>query len=167
MLKQRSIVLDFILLIGASSTRSSSFPDFSSSFSSLEESLSLKIFYSGTTNFVSVCTKFAVSTNNNTGNGCSFSSLDSILQSKKNTINPNFSLSLSLSRLEPKRNKEKKSAPAIYQAQKKTQVPPDRCTTSAPTNEIEMCKQSHTDITQRMTMSASPPPPLPSIASRI
>jgi hypothetical protein len=42
MLKQRSIVLDFILLlIGASSTRSSSFRDFSSSSFSLEESLSL------------------------------------------------------------------------------------------------------------------------------
>jgi len=124
MLKQRSIVLDFILLIGASSTRSSSFPDFSSSFSSLEESLSLKIFYSGTTNFVSVCTKFAVSTNNNTGNGCSFSSLDSILQSKKNTINPNFSLSLSLSlslssRAEEKQ-REKKRTRYIPGAEKDT-----------------------------------------------
>lgn len=119
MLKQRSIALDFILLfIGASSTRSSSFRDFSSSSSSLEESLSyLNFFYSGTTNFVSVCTKFAVSTNNNTGNGCCSSSLNSILQSKKNTINPSFSLSLS--RLEPKRNTAKKAHPLYTRCRKR------------------------------------------------
>jgi hypothetical protein len=116
MLKQRSIVLDFILLlIGASSTRSSSFRDFSSSSFSLEESLSLlKDFFTAAQQ-----TLFQFAPSSLLRLIITLAMVALLLHwtqfcSRKRTKSIRASLSLSLSRAE-----KKNSAPAIHQAQKK------------------------------------------------